>query len=183
MKRRYDRDYSCPPRTRPNWFILFFIMVAIFFFSYFGKRLSQNTLKVAYNFPVKDVFTGSITSITKFRGKYLVLSFVILDCEPCEWQLKELNKISNSFRDVKVVAIFLDPDERSVKEFVDNRFKFNVFTIFHGDVELVVRKYNLKRVPTLFLIDKLGRIRRFYEKPVTASELKDVIKVVRRFGV
>ncbi len=183
MRRRYDRDYSCP-RTRPNWFILFFIMVAIFFFNYFGRKLSQTSLKIAYNFSFKDVREGKLYTLNNFRGKYLIIAFVILDCEPCIWQIKELERLQKSFRDLKTLVIFLDSDVYLVKKYIKReRLSIPVYVVLPSELNSIVSKYGIKKVPFLIITDKLGRIKRFYDEPVTSSELKDVIKVIKRYGI
>lgn len=184
MRRRYDRDYdyTCP-RTRPNWFMLFFIMVAIFFFNYFGKKLSESTSKIAYNFSFIRLGENMPLSLQDFRGNYLIIAFVITNCEPCVWQIKELERLK-TYSWLKILVVFLDPDARSVEEYVRREeIEMPVYTILPSELNRVVSRYGIEKVPFIVITDKSLRIKRIYDEPVSSSELKDVVKVIKRYGI
>ncbi len=176
MKRRYG---SCPDEGRKkgtSWFLLFFLLIAIFFFNYFGKKLGN----VSYPPIPMDVALktpdGKVVLLKPKRDLFTVLVFVSSGCRPCDMELKEIEKLD--LRWARPVVVFVDgtvpKNWLSLSE---------VYALFPKDIDRVVNTFGVKRVPTIFIIDGSGLIRRKIEGFLKASDLEAFLKAIKRYGI
>ncbi len=172
MRRRYGR---CEPerRGRSSWFILFFLLIAIFFFNYFGRKLGQVSNPP---FPVDVALydhEGRLRHLRFSRG-FTVVVLVSRGCSPCERQIEELKRLDVGW--AKWMVIFLDgPVPKGMGE--------GFFSVHPKDVERLVEALGVERVPITFIVDSSGLIRRRIEGYIDASDLEAFLRVVKRYGI
>jgi peroxiredoxin len=103
---------------------------------------------------------GSTVTLADLRGKYTVVEFFIPESEEYHRQLPIRNALLEGFGDeVEVVSLSLQPDEAVMEAFFEDRDLPGRFAILEEGAEAdVVRRYNVKVVPSRFLIDPDGNL-------------------------
>lgn len=102
---------------------------------------------------------GKKFKLSEQKGKVVVLDFWATWCGPCVAELPQLVKLQAKYsNNPSVVFQALDADEtpQVVKEFMKkNGYSFNVLTAVATSV---AKDYGVTAIPTMFIIDKQGRI-------------------------
>lgn len=112
----------------------------------------------APSFVLKDL-QGKEVSLKDFRGKVILLNFWATWCVPCQWEMPEMDKLYQTFKDqgFVVLAIALDAEgAQTVGPFVrKQKLTYPVLL----DTELkVARQYRILGPPTTFLIGREGEL-------------------------
>ncbi len=124
----------------------------------------------APNFKLKSL-DGEMVELKSLRGKIVVIDFWATWCPPCRITLPLMNKIYEKTRgkDVEVFGISTDRiSSEKVKEFVKKN-KISM-PILHDRNGTVSRKYGIRGIPAMFIIDQQGDI---YDRRVGADQLLD----------
>lgn len=114
----------------------------------------------ALNFKVTDL-QGRIFELAQNKGKVIALVFFYNNCSPCIPMLDDLQEIYSQFKDRGVEVVALNPvDTKMEKEqmlsFVkDHNINYYVVQIPKYTVE---EMYLVRYFPTIFIIDKKGRV-------------------------
>lgn len=114
----------------------------------------------ALNFKVTDL-QGRIFELEQNKGKVIALVFFYNNCSPCIPMLDDLQEIYSQFKDREVEVVALNPvDTKMEKEqmlsFVkDHNINYYVAQIPKYTVE---EMYLVRYFPTIFIIDKKGRV-------------------------
>jgi thiol-disulfide isomerase/thioredoxin len=101
---------------------------------------------------------GTWSSAREGAGRVIVLDVWATYCTPCKKAFPKLDALAAQFPDVAVIGLSIDKDDDRVRAFLaELPVKF---TIARVD-EAVAQKppLALRELPTLFLIDKRGRVR------------------------
>ena len=113
--------------------------------------------KPAPDFEFEDP-EGRASSLSDLQGKPVLLNFWATWCGPCMHEMPFLQEIYNEWSDKGLVLLAVDVGESpsTVKRFLqDSGFSFPVIL----DTErAVAAKYNIRGIPTTFLINKDGII-------------------------
>lgn len=113
--------------------------------------------KPAPDFQFQDP-EGRATSLSDLQGKAVLLNFWATWCGPCVHEMPFIQQIYDEWSDKGLVILAIDVGESSstAKRFLQSRgFSFTVIL----DTERVVAgKYNIRGIPTTFLINKDGVI-------------------------
>ena len=100
---------------------------------------------------------GKKVSLSKLKGKVVLLDFFFIGCEGCMLSLKPLNRLHEKYKNENVVIVSMTYRDSgpSVKAFSENyHIKYPVY-INAGDV---VSSYHVTAFPTFYFIDKQGKI-------------------------
>jgi peroxiredoxin len=101
---------------------------------------------------------GQAISLSDFRGKPVFLNFWATWCGPCRHEMPFIQEIFEEWSDQGLVILAIDIGENpeTVKDFMQSHnFSFPVLLDINKDVAL---EYNIRGIPTTFLIDKDGVI-------------------------
>lgn len=116
------------------------------------------TGRPAPDFALPDA-AGKTVRLSDYRGKQPVyLDFWASWCVPCRQSFPWMNELSSRYPDLKIVAVNLDEHRADADRFlaaVPARFAI-AFDPKGG----IARAYDLKAMPTSFLIDRQGVLRR-----------------------
>lgn len=120
------------------------------------KKQAKIEPKAAPDFNVTTL-TGEKVSLKDLRGSVVTLDFWATWCGPCRKELPVIQKISEEFKNEKVVflAASVDADTSKVRPFV----KSNELTLPVAFAQTAGRDYGASSIPSLFLIDANGMIR------------------------
>ena len=104
---------------------------------------------------------GRTVSLADFRGrKNVVISFWASWCAPCGAELSALNKFYQSNHtassDFEILAISVDLDTAAATHFAIAQKL--IFPVLLDPSQRVARAYEEKGLPTMFIIDKSGKI-------------------------
>jgi len=104
---------------------------------------------------------GEMHSLEDFRGKVVMLNFWATWCPPCRREMPSMQRLYEKYRErgLTVVAVnqFEDPD--LVFEFTGRLGLEPTFPILFDRESRVSERYQVKGLPTTYLLDKAGKIR------------------------
>jgi len=119
-------------------------------------------LAKAINFSLKDT-TGRIFKMTDFKGKVVLIDFVLTGCAGCLTMVPELNKLKEKFigKDIAFVSISADGSLELTKKGAGRYSSAGSILLYpdgEGTQHQVLQQYKIFSFPTLVLIDKNGKI-------------------------
>ena len=124
--------------------------------------------------------SGDSISLADLQGKVVLLDFFYKGCAPCGAALPTLQRMHEKYKDQGVVIIGIDPIDDPVKdEMADFIEKRSVgYTVVFSDRELP-QKYRVTGYPTLFFINREGKIVKYHEG-FSASMEEEVEKQIQK---
>jgi len=113
--------------------------------------------KPAPDFQFQDA-DGQSTSLSDFQGKAVLINFWQVRCVPCRLEMPYIQEIYEEWsgKELVVLAINFGEDPSQVGAFLQTYgFSFPVLLDMRGTI---AQMYNVRPIPTTFLIDKDGII-------------------------
>lgn len=104
--------------------------------------------------------SGRPVSLKDFRGKVALVNFWATWCIPCQWEMPEMDKLYQTFKDRGFVVLAVSLDQgppKVVEEFVKER-RLTYPVLLDSKAE-VARQYGLLGVPGTYLIGSDGMLR------------------------
>lgn len=136
-------------------------------------------LKPAPKFSLKDV-NGIEKKLSDFKGKVIIIDFWATWCPPCREEIPHFIDLYNQYKEqgLEVIGIALDMQgEKVVPGFVLKN-KIN-YTILLGNEEVSDLYGGIRAIPTTFIVDKDGNIRKKYigynDKEVFERDIKELL--------
>ena len=119
---------------------------------------AKTTGSLAPDFTLPDL-EGINVTLSKFRGKVVLLNFWNTWCGPCRAEMPSLNNLYLELKDkgFVVLSISIDTSEELVKAFISER-KLVFPVLMDKKQKVYSKKYFLYGLPVTFLIDKKGII-------------------------
>ena len=114
--------------------------------------------KKAPNFSLVDLY-GKKVELKQFRGKIILLNFWATWCGPCKEEMPFLETLQQQFKekDFVVVTVSVDYEEaKFVREFI-NKQRYTFPVLLDPKCE-VLDLFEVKGIPTTFIIDKKGKM-------------------------
>ena len=134
------------------------------FLLYFGCRSEVGAGPIAPDFTLSDL-SGEMTTLSKHRGSVVLLDFWATWCPPCRMSIPELVKLKKKYegKGVVILGISLDDPHQFSNEHLrafKKKFRIN-YTILRYSKKVVRSYFPMKAysIPTMFIIDKEGKIR------------------------
>lgn len=132
--------------------------------SFEGKNLKQliegnlfiKSGETSPSFVATD-YRGNVISLSKLKGKYVLISFWATWCGPCLAEIPMLQKIRQDYKveDLELISVSCDRDSIAfIKKIAE--LKMNWTNIF-GNADMR-NKFGNKPIPSLYLIDPNGTI-------------------------
>ncbi len=114
--------------------------------------------KKAPDFSLKDL-TGKKVEIKDYKGKIIFLNFWATWCGPCKEEMPSLEVLHEKFKGEKFVLLTVSVDYEGLKpvqEFLNKQhYTFPVLLDPNGEI---LDLFEVKGIPTTFIIDKKGRV-------------------------
>ncbi|UCD71171.1 MAG: TlpA family protein disulfide reductase [Syntrophobacterales bacterium] len=134
-------------------------LVAIFIQSPVGckKEPPKEKRLLAPDFTLLAV-DGKTVTLSRLRGKVVLLDFWATWCKPCRLAIPHLNDLYKAYQKSGLEIIGVSLDKGSPERI--RRFAVNIgvqYTLIMADDE-VIRKYGISPIPTTYLIDRDGYI-------------------------
>ena len=124
-----------------------------------------------------DHESDAAVDLSAYEGKVVLLDFWATWCPPCRWGMPFLDKLSQSYSDKGLVVLGLtDEEKREVKRGLRD---LDVSYQILRDVDRTTsRNFMVNSLPTLFVIDRKGKIREVYIGAVDEDTLEDLVKIL-----
>lgn len=126
-----------------------------------GLHKKVNWLRIGSQAPDFNLYriNGNEKSLKDYKGQFIYLNFMHTDNHACMKDLQLLDVISKKMkREVRIVTIIMDDNPDKAKRIIkENKYKWEfLHYLAQADIAL---DYNIKALPTYFLIDPDGILR------------------------
>ena len=134
-------------------------------------------LEVGSVFPDLDEIdlSGDPLSISRFRGKVLLVDFWATWCGPCVREMPNVIAVYKQYHDqgFEIVGISLDQDKQALLAFLQaNDIRWPQYFDGKGWNSELARKYGVESIPSTYLLDAEGRI---LAKNLRGSQLQEEV--------
>lgn len=122
-----------------------------------------------------NTLNGKQMKLSSLKGKTVIVNFWTSWCTYCQSEVSELNSFyeSANHEEIEVLGVNITSSENSIQQvnqFV-KQYKMN-FPILLDKQGEVVKAYQIIGIPTTFVIDENGRIKRKLVGPITKEMLQ-----------
>jgi peroxiredoxin len=110
----------------------------------------------APGFSLQDL-NGRTHALGDYRGRYLLVNFWAVWCEPCREEMPALERTYRALRGegFAMLAIHLGEEAEQARALAD---QFGLTFPLAMDPEMGLRPWRIRGVPTTYLLDPLGRV-------------------------
>lgn len=125
--------------------------------SYDLSKLKSPIKAPEFNLPDMD---EEIHSLKQYKGKVIMLNFWATWCPPCRREMPSMEAVYQTFKGKPFVVIAINEweSEEIVFPYIGQLDVFPTFPILFDQNGDISKQYNVKGLPTTFIIDKQGRI-------------------------
>lgn len=121
---------------------------------------------------VLESLTGQAVDSSQYRGRPILVHFWATWCQPCRDEVKRLEAAAEAYRSkgFEILALTNETDRNEVAKFV--REQNLSFLIVFDPSNIVFDQYRVTGLPSSFLVDGDGIIRKVVPGPFTTASLE-----------
>ncbi|OXU14622.1 TlpA family protein disulfide reductase [Sedimentisphaera salicampi] len=126
-----------------------------------------------------ETLEGKEISLSDYKGDVVLVDFWATWCGPCVEEVPHLKDIYEKYsgEGFEILAISLDKSEEDLKKFVeDKQIKWPQHFDGKGWDNEYVKKYNIRGIPTMWLVDKEGRLADMNAREGLERKIKELMK-------
>jgi len=117
-------------------------------------------LTIAPDFTLQDI-NGNEVTLSDFKGKVVILNFWATWCPPCRKEIPVFIELYKKYKDEGLVIIGISLDREGKKVLIPFVKKFGInYPVLIGTQKVVDAYGGIRGIPTTFIIDKKGKIRK-----------------------
>ncbi len=108
-----------------------------------------------FNLPTVD---GKTVKLSDFKGQVVYVDFWATWCPPCRKSFPWMESMHQKYKDLgfKIIAVNLDGKREVMEDFVKSMH--STFTVAHDADGSVAETFQVKAMPSSYLIDRAGNI-------------------------
>tara|TARA_Y100000031_G_C8205523_1_gene378466 strand:- start:537 stop:1055 length:519 start_codon:yes stop_codon:yes gene_type:complete len=136
-------------------------------------------LKRAPDFTLRDV-EGTYYTLSDYKGKVVLLDFWATWCPPCRQEIPHFIELQDEYEEegLEILGVSMDVKADNILEPFSKREGIN-YTLLVGDSKVTALYGGIRSIPTTFLIDRKGMIRKKYigyrDKEVFEKDIKELL--------
>ncbi|HKG21132.1 MAG TPA: redoxin domain-containing protein [Blastocatellia bacterium] len=139
-----------------------------------GGPTSPFVGKEASDLNLKDL-SGKQVELKSLRGKVVLLDFWATWCAPCREEMPHLEKLHRELKDKGLLVVGINTeDAKSARSFM-KKYGYTFMTLIDGDGAASM-SYRVDAIPTVFVINKEGKITGHYVGGRSEEDLREAIK-------
>ncbi|MFC1621477.1 peroxiredoxin family protein [Candidatus Omnitrophota bacterium] len=157
------------------------VLTGVIVFAWFSSinKVPEVVYRPAPDFALSDI-DGNETTLTDFKGNVVILDFWATWCPPCRAEIPHFIELQDEYGDkgLEIIGVSLDWNaERVLGGFAeDNGINY---TLLMGNDDVTDLYGGIISIPTTFVIDRDGGIRKRYigykEKAVFERDVKELL--------
>ena len=122
---------------------------------------------------------AGMRTLAQARGSITIINFWATWCQPCQREMRELQQLYDSGAgSLRILAVNLGESIQEARNWaVQLGLTYDVLLDRHG---AVAARYQVRGLPTTFLLDSRHRIRRLYYGPARLEQLRRDIDQISR---
>lgn len=135
--------------------------------------------KIAPEFSLKDV-NGAVRKLSDFKNKVVIIDFWATWCPPCRQEIPHFIDLYDRYKNqgLEIIGVAMDSNPgRVLSAFIEEN-SIN-YTVLIGNGEVYDLYGGIAAIPTTFIIDKDGKIRKRYigynEKEIFEKDIKELL--------
>jgi peroxiredoxin len=136
---------------------------------------------VAPDFSLKGL-DGNLYSLSSYRGKSkVIVEFFASWCPHCQHSVPQLNGIHEKYK-VLAPLLSINVGERPGEPSTAPEFKtkYDVhYSILEISSRSIIKQFGLKALPTVYVVDKAGKIAYAHEGELTKRDARDLEKTLK----
>lgn len=142
--------------------ILSLICAGLIFYTLLQTALAAEPADHAPNCTLTSIEAGEQFNLAKYRGKVLYVDFWASWCTPCIKSFPLLNRFNEEFKSqgLQIVGVNLDESPEDAKEFLAKTPA--QFMLANDSDQQCAKAFNVRAMPSSYLIDRNGVIRGAY---------------------
>ncbi|MFC0298351.1 TlpA disulfide reductase family protein [Geobacillus jurassicus] len=125
---------------------------------------------------------GKEVRLSDLRGKRVIVNMWATWCPPCRAEMPDMQKFYERYKDegVEIVAVNLTQSEKQLEQVARFIQEYGItFTVVLDEKGEVSRQYQAHAIPTSYLIDSQGIIRKKMIGPMSYDWLVDQMKSIQ----
>ena len=169
-----------------------FIVILLFFslFAVSAQTIEEEMIKSGFSvfkekvslidFTLPDL-DGNNISLKDYRGKVVMLNFWATWCPPCRREMPSMEKLYNIIDKDKIdiAAVNIQEKKKTVSDFIaKNNYSFPVLVDEEGKAASI---YQIRSIPTTFIIDKKGYLRAMITGSIEWDE-KEIVSIFNKLA-
>jgi peroxiredoxin len=127
---------------------------------------------------------GHTVSLSKLKGKWVVLNYWADWCNVCVQEIPELNRFYEDIKDKNIVFYGIDYDELTLNNLKSSIASVSIkYPVLTSDPGYTWNLDNVDVVPTTFILDPEGHVVKVMTGPNTERSLFDVINSLQSTAI